>query len=895
VERKEWINLKKTALFLATALLGGNFTNSIMAKYPDIRGHWSEQFVELLSDKGIVHGDNFGNYRPDDCVRVDEFLKLTLEASGYDGKSVQGYWAEEYIKEAYEREFIYDDEIDDFKRPITRGEAARTMVRALGMEDMNIANEESVIREITDYYDTLNEYKKYILIAYQNNIMNGYEDNSFRYLKPLTRGESAVLITRMLKIKPLEGDTPPDIDTDSIYFVSVDGSDSNDGSIDAPFASIKRAKEKVREIIDAGLYPEEGITVYLRGGEYKISETISFDSMDSGRENAPVKYTSYNNEDVRLTGGITIPYEKFKPVSDDVPILSTAAKKKVLEVNLKDLGIEDYGELSRRGYLIAAGTTPQCELYVDNERMQLSRWPNEEWVGTTGIIRSGARSQQGVLEGAEFSIDYNQPTKWKYSKDIYTAGVLGENYFYGYFPVEKIEQGKVTLKEGALKDYYSKHFIRYENVLEETDAPGEYYIDRDTGMMYYYPVDGFSKDSDIKLSVLDENMFSFNGTENIEISNILMDSMRKNAISATGVKNFTLKNCEIAGVGGSAVNLKGTDCLISSNYIHDTGSTAVSVSGGGYSTLEKSGIVVENNHIRKPAQLERSYNTAITLGYQSVGTVVRNNEIHDTPHTAIIIYGPEHIIEYNNIYDVVKEYHDMDAIYLNVNSYPWERGVTVRQNFIHDFGRQVFTEEQMNVSGIRTDNRGNGLIVRENLFYNIGKAQTNQVRSVCAEGIENVIENNIFLDVSEAYDGPDTYSPGTAWDKNDATVKAVYNEWLIYKDAYGAKYPEVLDFFDKHPSVYAESNKFNNNLLVNINIPLSSLNAEPNKFGYRGNDSLIEANNNLLLKQDPGFVDYKNGNFTLKNDSEVYTKIPDFKPVEFEKMGTSGVVGRILN
>ena len=85
------------------------------------------------------------------------------------------------------------------------------------------------------------------------------------------------------------------------------------------------------------------------------------------------------------------------------------------------------------------------------------------------------------------------------------------------------------------------------------------------------------------------------------------------------------------------------------------------------------------------------------------------------------------------------------------------------------------------------------------------------------------------------------------------------------------------------------------NLLVNINVPLSSLNAEPNKFGYRGNDNLIEANNNLLLKQDPGFVDYKNGNFTLRQDSEVFTKIPDFKPVEFEKMGTSGVVGRILN
>lgn len=886
--------LKKTALFLAAVLFTQIFASVAFAKYSDIQGHWSEQFVELLSEKGIVNGDNYGNFRPDEYVKADEFIKLVLAATGFNTESGKGYWAEPYINEAMERELIYDDEFESYTRPITRGEAARIMVRALDWEGMIIPNSDSIIREITDYYDTLNEYKEYVLIAYSNNLMKGYEDNTFRYTKPITRGESAVVITRILKVKPLEGDTAPDIDTDSVYFVSTDGSDANDGSMANPFATIEKAKEKVREIIAAGKYPEEGITVYLRSGTYYIDKTVTFDANDSGTESAPVKYTAYNNEDVRLTGGITIPYEKFKPVSDDVPILSSAAKSKVLQVNLKELGIEDYGELSRRGYLIAADVVPQCELYVDRERQQLSRWPNEGWVGTTGIIRSGARSKTGVLEGAEFTIDYDQPTKWKYSKDIYTSGVLGENYFYGYFPVEKIEKGKVTLKEGAVKDYYSKHFIRYENVLEETDAPGEYYIDRETGMLYYYPVEGFSKDSDVKLSILQENMLTMSGTQNIEISNILMDSMRRTAISASGVTNVTIKNCEIADVGGKGISLKGENCTISSNYIHDTGSTAVEVGGGDYERLVSSGNVIENNHIRKPAQLERSYNTAITLGYLSVGTVVRNNEIHDTPHTAIIIYGPDHIIEYNNIYDAVKEFHDMDAIYMNVYTFPWERGVTIRQNYIHDFGKQTFTEQQMNVAGIRTDNKGNGLIIRENVFYNIGKENTNQVRAVCAEGIENVIENNIFIDVAEAYDGPDTYSPGTTWNMEDATVKSTYNNWLKYKDVYSVKYPEILEFFNRHPASYAKSNKFNNNVLVNISFPLSSLNAEPNKFGYRGNDNLIEANNNLLTKTDPGFVDYKNGNFTLKADSEVYNTIPDFATVEFEKMGTYGTVGRIL-
>ncbi|MDY3928726.1 MAG: S-layer homology domain-containing protein [Clostridia bacterium] len=886
--------MKKTALFLAVVMMSQTISSAVFADFKDMTGHWSERFVDILDEKGIIDGDENGKFRPDEYVKTDEFIKLVTKATGFTGDYESGYWAQPYINEAYDKEYIYDDEFSSFSDNITRGEAAMILVRALGLENSNIPNKESVIREISDYYDTTNDFKGYVLSAYANNLMKGYEDKSFRYKNPLTRGECAVIIVRMLKIKPLEGDTAPDIDTDNIYYVSTDGSDSNDGSFDKPFATIEKAKKTVRQAVINGTYPEEGITIYLREGAYYINETLNFDSYDSGTESAPVRYTAYNNEDVRLTGGVTIPYEAFEPVSSDVPLLSSDAKKHVLQADLKALGIDDYGELSRRGYLIAAGVKPQCELYVDRERMQLSRWPNDNWAGTSSIIRSGARSKSGVLEGAEFTIDYDRPMSWTYSKDIYTSGVLGPNYFYGYFPIEKIEKGKITLKEGSVTEYYSKHFIRYENILEETDMPGEYYIDRDKGMLYYYPVDGFSKDSDITLSMFTDAIISMTGTSNIEFSNILIDSTRGTAISASGVENVAIRNCEIADVGGFAVNLKGTNCKISSNYIHDTGSTAVSVGGGDYDKLISSGNIVENNHIRKPAQLERSYNAGITLAYQSVGTIVRNNEIHDAPHTAMIIYGPEHLIEYNNIYDAVKEFHDMDAIYMNVYIYPWERGVTIRQNYIHDLGQQNFTEQQMNVAGIRTDNRGNGLNIIENVFYNIGKSNSNGVRAICAEGIENVIENNIFIDVAEAYDGPDTYSPGSTWNMEDATVKSTYNDWLRFKDVYSVKYPEILDFFDKYPASYEKSNKFNKNVLVNISTSLSSTNAEPNKYGYRGNENLIEAENNLLTKKDIGFEDYKNKNFTLTDNSEVYTQIPDFKKVEFEKMGTDGVVGRIL-
>ena len=116
------------------------------------------------------------------------------------------------------------------------------------------------------------------------------------------------------------------------------------------------------------------------------------------------------------------------------------------------------------------------------------------------------------------------------------------------------------------------------------------------------------------------------------------------------------------------------------------------------------------------------------------------------PHSAVIIYGPNHTIEYNNIYDAVKEFHDMGCYLFECISAFWERNVVIRRNFIHDLGQQTFTEKQMNVAGIRTDNNGNGLQVLENVFYNIGYQNANGIRGVCAQGIDNVVNGNIFID-----------------------------------------------------------------------------------------------------------------------------------------------------
>lgn len=882
--------MKKTALALALAATLQLTVPCVIADYSDVTGHWAQNFIEQLTDEGIVQGDG-GSFNPDSYVSVDEFLKMTVTAMGIDVTPQQQNWSEPYIRAALDHRLIYSDEFDSYSRPITRSEIAMISVRAIGADQVTGDQRTALISKISDYYDIYNDEKEYVLAAYNNKLMYGYEDNSFRSSSYTTRAEACVIICRMMDAGGFEtniGGQEPGINAGNLFYVSNDGDDSNSGAEDKPFKTLEKARDTIRDMISSGTYPESGVTVYLRGGDYELSSSFELTYQDSGTADAPVTYMSYPGETANITGGTKLPYSAFESISDDMAskLIDKSAASKVLQIDLGALGITELGELSRRGYIIASGELPQAELYIDGSRQQLARWPNSEWVGTTGIVRSGARSQTGVLEGAVYTIDYTRPTQWKTNiNEIYTAGVLGPNYFYGYFPIEKIEPGQITLKEGSVTDYYSKHFIRYENIFEEIDEPGEYYIDRNTGMLYLYPDSDFGENSDIMLSMTGENLIAGSGVKNVTFKNVKIGGNRAGAIRVTETDNFNVVNCEIYGTGTNGIYISGTNSSVNGCLIHDIGSTGISMSGGDYSNRISSGNSITNNHIYKAAQIERSYQSGVLLGYRSVGIKVSHNEIHDMPHAAMIIYGPDHTVEYNDIYDAVKEFHDMDAIYMNVYQYPWERNVVIRRNFIHDLGQQTFTEKQMNVAGIRTDNHGNGLQVVENVFWNIGYENANGIRGVCAQGIDNVVNNNIFIDTAGTYEGEHSFNPDAKWDIQSESVKTVYEQWQMFSKKYSEQNPEVATFFDRHYLAAEKSNSFKGNVVVNIKFPLSSLNQTQSSEGFNASDQLVDSADNYVTTSDPGFVDYAGGDFTLKSDSEVFSRIPNFPEIDFNNIG----------
>ena len=98
--------------------------------------------------------------------------------------------------------------------------------------------------------------------------------------------------------------------------MSASGKDNNPGTIAKPFATLEKARKEVRKIL--AKEKNISISVFLRAGDYFFKNSDVFDSLDSGSENYPVTYSSYNNEAVSFSGGISIPVKYATPVKDDL-------------------------------------------------------------------------------------------------------------------------------------------------------------------------------------------------------------------------------------------------------------------------------------------------------------------------------------------------------------------------------------------------------------------------------------------------------------------------------------------------------------------------------------------------------------------------------------------------
>ena len=929
--------------------------------FTDIENHWSRAIVMRLDDYGIVAGYGDGTFRPEKHMSVAEFLKMMMVSMGYSLPNGDIYWASEYINKAVELGIIESGDFADYNQEINRLQMARIFANALG--NTTSADEYTVKSQIYDYAEIPEDYKEDVIVAVGEKIIVGYEDGSFRPWEIVTRAQASAVMVRFIEknggIKKPDTDKPGTGDDQTLasakIYVATNGNDSASGTESAPYKTIGKAKEAVRSMISSGNLPQGGVTVYLKGGTYYMYDGLEFTAEDSGTEESPITYTAYPGESVTISGETPIDVSWFKEAGSEAKskLIDKSAQSKLMMVDLKAHGITDYGEMSSRGYhYFNKGRYAQAELIVNGENQTLARYPNE---GTMSVPKDNVDSKNMA-----FTYTDSRVSKWKDAKDPYIVGTISINYENNTYPVAKIDAAKSMLyvKMGRINTYYTNGWFYGTNLMEEIDQEGEYYIDRDEGILYYYPPADFKTGSyTVGLSTLKKPVFNFNGTNHINISNITMEGGRGYAILGTsagykiptykefaisqnmnldgpsfhwdkrtdtstvylgdideytdaqvfpghiwdgfvdngkGVDGISVKNCNIFNFGSGGVVIKGDNVKIENNHMKNLGGTGLYLRGGDLETLTPSGDTIINNKIHNVGYLQKSYVPAIAM--HGVAIHVANNDIYDAPHCIFNYHGNDHIIEFNKIHDAVKECLDMDAIYTRNEYMPQWRGNIIRNNYIYNLGIFPVGEytKQLNVSGIRTDNYGHALQIYNNIFANIGTENANNVIGVTAQGNRNTLTGNIFVDCSATYLGWNSYSAGATWNMENQTEKERVElaEKYAANPIFAAKYPELATFRQEYYKSVA-TNVFDKNLVVNIKFGLSTTNGEVNKSSTRGAAELIKGDNNVVTTKDPGFVNYAAGDYTLKDDSEVFTKIPGFEKIEMSKMGNNAPVGPI--
>ncbi|MCR5040728.1 MAG: right-handed parallel beta-helix repeat-containing protein [Clostridia bacterium] len=516
------------------------------------------------------------------------------------------------------------------------------------------------------------------------------------------------------------------------FYVSPEGDDAGDGNIVSPFRTIERARDAVRGLDKTG---RSGVTVALMAGEYSV-DSLVFDAEDGGTEDCPVTYRAYGDGEVVVNGGAVIPSSSLKKVTDEAVLsrLSDGAKEKVLSVDLFALGItaEQYGRL----YAIGSYNTASkydgdyvggqyCELFIDDQRQTTARYPNEGYLFSGAVVKEGqgresasARIKEGYdeLRNPEpdvYELDRSLAERiasWSTTDGVWIFGYPRYDWADASSPFGTVDFDNMTISPMFVSSYGAKKDAPFYffNVLEELDAPGEWYLDRDAGVMYFYPPETFGESSVVELSLSEQNIIKAEA-DHLRFDGLTIKCTRGDAVSVTG-DGCSVENCLIKNVGGNALIMRGYGNKACGNEITRTGKGGIILDGGERETLKASENRAENNLIHDWSEIYETYQPAVTLC--GVGSVCAHNEIFNSPHEAITYSGNDHLIEYNLIHDVNLKTDDGGAIYSG-RRWDWY-GTVIRYNLIYDLGADGHRPQ-----GIYMDDALSGQTIYGNVLVNV--------------------------------------------------------------------------------------------------------------------------------------------------------------------------------
>jgi len=626
------------------------------------------------------------------------------------------------------------------------------------------------------------------------------------------------------------------------FFVSPQGRDQWSGRLaepdgnDGPFATVARARDAVRDLLKSR-QEAQPVRVVLRGGTYYFDQPLEFGPDDSGTEQAPVVYTAAVGEQVVLSGGRRIENGHGG------------------ELHGMKLWVADVPEAK-------AETWRFRQLFVNGQRQPRTRLPKQGEYQIEALPDVVIANETWDKPVRRFVYAGTEIQRWHNLVDVDVVAPC--RWVDNRLPIQEVDPDKrlVTFDRSSvfnLVELYHTQPSTYwvENVLEALDTPGQWYLDRPLGRLYYLPVGGQDMAtaelvaprlaqivrvvgrSDAQVRFLRFEGLTFAHTEWQPPADWAASSQAAadvpGALFLTHATRCTISQCRVEHVGTYAVEV-GAGCRdieISHNRLTDLGGGGVKVGH------ESQRTTVADNEIVHAGRLFMSA-VGVWVGHSAENNIIHNH-IQDLHYSGISVgwqwnFGPSkavnNIVEHNHIHDLGHGLlSDMGGIYTLGRS----PGTRLRYNVIHDVKARAYGGW-----GIYPDEGSSEILVENNLVYRCSSspffAHINR---------QITVQNNVFAFGEQCQVERAGAAPGPE-------QEYVFRRNLVYY-----RQGQLVGYWDPQNRNFA----YENNLYWNASgAPVTFSGKTFAEWQAAGQDK-----NSLIA--DPLFVDPEHGDFRLRPDS----------------------------